>query len=128
MWQVCQQGFGVTATTDDGFYGKGVYFTFKLQYAANYSKEAAGAGKVILLSMVIAGNIFPVTEHPKQAGSLLGQACRTGYQSHFTIVESQDYTQAFPSTKATIDPTNTADELVIFNDVQAVPVFVFYIK
>jgi hypothetical protein len=128
VWQICQQGFGVTATTDAGFYGKGVYFTSKLQYAANYSKESPGEGRVFLLSMVVPGNVFPVTEHPEKAGSLLGQACRTGYQSHFTIVESKDYTQAFPTPKSAIDPTTTADELVTFNDAQAVPVFVFYVK
>ena len=128
VWQICQQGFGVVATTDDGFYGRGVYFTSKLSYAANYAQQSGGDGKVFLLSLVNAGNTFPVIEHPEQPGSLLGQACRPGYQSHFTIVDSPDHTQAFPTKYAVIDDATTADELVVFDHAQAVPVFVFYVK
>jgi len=128
VWQICQQGFGVVATTDDGFYGRGVYFTSKLSYAANYAQQSGGDGKVFLLSLVNAGNTFPVTEHPEQAGSLLGHACRPGYQSHFTIVDSTDYTKAFPTRSASVNAASTADELVTFESAQAVPLFVFYVK
>ena len=79
VWLICQQGFGIVGETDQLFYDRGMYFTSKLSYAANYAKESGGDGKVYLLSMVNAGNTFPVTEHP---GSLKGQACRLGYQSH----------------------------------------------
>jgi len=65
VWQICQQGFGVVATTDDGFYGRGVYFTTKLNYAANYAQQSGRDGKVFLLSLVNAGNTFPVTEHQR---------------------------------------------------------------
>ena len=123
VWQICQQGFGVVATTDDGFYGRGVYFTSKLSYAANYAKQSGGDGKVFLLSVVNAGNIFPVAEHPLSSKSLKGQACRPGYQSHFTIVE-----QAVPTKSTVINTATAADELVVFDHAQAVPLFVFYVK
>jgi len=48
VWQIFQQGFGVVATTDDGFYGR-VYFTSKLSYATNYVQQSGGDGKVFLL-------------------------------------------------------------------------------
>ena len=83
---------------------------------------------MFLLSLVNAGNTFPVIEHPEQPGSLLGQACRPGYQSHFTIVDSPDHTQAFPTKYAVIDDATTADELVTFESAQAVPLFAFYVK
>ena len=81
------------------------------------------------LSMVTAGNAFPVTAHPHQPGSLLGQACRIGYQSHFAIVDSADLTEeAYPTKSAPINATSTPDELVVFESAQALPIFVFYVK
>ena len=77
--------------------------------------------------MVNAGNTFPVTENPRNSKSLKGQACHTGYQSHFTIVDSANVTAAFP-TSVPINPASTADELVVFDHAQAVPLFVFYVK
>ena len=126
VWQICQQGFGVVATTDPLFYGRGMYFTSKLSYAANYAQQSGGGGKVFVLSMLNAGNTFPVTEHPLEADSLEEQACRPGYQSHFTIVDSTDYTKAYPTKSAPINGASTADELVVFDVSQSLPLFVFY--
>jgi len=64
VWQICQQGFGVVGTTDDGFYGAGVYFTSKLGYADKYAKSGPDGSKPFIVSMVIPGNSFPVVEHP----------------------------------------------------------------
>jgi hypothetical protein len=125
VWQICQQGFGVTATTDDGFYGRGIYFTSKLSYAAQYAKTGT-EGKVFLLSMVIPGNSFPVVENPQEKGNLVGQACRPGYQSHFTLVDGRNVQTAYPI-KGAID-SNTAEELGVFNEAQALPLFVIFMK
>ena len=127
VWQICQQGFGIVGETDQLFYDRGMYFTSKLSYAANYAKESGGDGKVFILSMVNVDNTFPVTKHPHKPKSLKGQACHTGYQSHFTIVDSANVTAAFP-TSVPINPASTADELVVFDHAQAVPLFVFYVK
>ena len=134
VWQICQQGFGVVGTTDDGFYGKGVYFTSWLGYADKYAKRGTDGSKPFIVSMVIPGNFFPVVEHPFAAdGSsanptgFKGKACRTGYQSHFTLVDGRDINKAFPI-KGAIDPATAADELVIFQEAQALPIFVFYTK
>jgi len=134
-WQICQQGFGVTATTDDGFYGRGVYFTSKLDYASRYAKISSKEQncQVFLLSMVIPGNTFPVTEHPwdsemKKSG-YHGHACRPGYQAHFTLVDNSGIQNAYPMK---VDPPfsyeKVADELVIFDTSQALPLFVFYMR
>ena len=128
VWQICQQGFAIVGETDQLFYGRGMYFTSKLSYAANYAKESGADGKVFVLSMVTAGNTFPVTEHPHQPGSLKGQACHTGYQSHFTTVDSANSTKAYPTKSAPINAASTADELVVFDHAQAIPLFVFYVK
>ena len=64
VWQICQQGFGVVGTTDDGYYGAGVYFTSKLAYADKYARKGPEGTKPFWVSMVIPGNSFPVIEHP----------------------------------------------------------------
>ena len=129
-WQICQQGFGVTATTDDGYYGRGIYFTSKLGYASQYAKSGPD-GKAFMLCVVIPGNSFPVTEQPFSPegfkSGYQGQACRPGYQSHSTLVDGRNITKAFPI-KGGLDENILADETVIFEGAQAMPMFVFYMK
>ena len=131
VWQICQQGFGVVGTTDDGFYGAGVYFTSKLGYADKYAKSDTDGMKPIIISMVIPGNTFPVVEHPfatngsASPGGFKGKGCRAGYQSHFTLVDGRDTNTAFPI-QGVIDHVAAADELVTFDSPQALPMFVFY--
>jgi len=135
VWQICQQGFGVVGTTDDGFYGAGVYFTSKLGYASQYARSGPDGTWPVLVAMVIPGNTFPVVEHPFVQSIFLGQspnpsgfkgkACRAGYQSHFTLVDGKNISTAFPI-KGPIDPVTAADELVTFEGAQALPIFVFY--
>ena len=128
VWQICQQGFGVVGTTDDGYYGAGVYFTSKLGYADKYARNGADGSKPFIVSVVVPGNTFPVVEHPfTNPNGFKGKACRNGYQSHFTLVDGKDISTAFPLT-GHIDPATVADELVTFEGAQALPLFVFYTK
>jgi len=43
--------------------------------------ESTNEGKVLLLSFVIPGNSYPVT----QTDVLNGKSCLSGYQSHYTL-------------------------------------------
>jgi len=79
----------------------------------------------LVASVVVPGNMLPVLEHPEESGSLLGQACRTGYQSHFTMV---DGTKESAPLVDGIDETIAADELIVFEGSYALPLFVFYKK
>jgi len=131
--QICQQGFGVVGTTDDGFYGAGVYFTSKLGYADKYATRGADGSKPFIVSMVIPGNSFPVVEHPFAAdgsgransSGYKGKACRAGYQSNFTLVDGRDIYTAFPL-RGSFDTATATDELVTFDSSQTLPLFVFY--
>ena len=67
-YRIVTNGFGTTSkddatSKDDGYYGRGIYFTSSMKYAARYATPTK-RGKVFLLSLVITGNVFPVTEHP----------------------------------------------------------------
>ena len=74
------------------------------------------------------GNTLPVTEHPlDNKTSLKGKPFVPGYQSHYTVVPKKNTSEAFPLTgNEVIDPTRHADELVVFQDAQALPLFIIY--
>ena len=74
---------------------QGIYFTSTFEYANRYAGISNGM-KVFMISLVIPGNPYPVTEKPfteDETGKILeynpdgfyGKACQPGYQSHFTL-------------------------------------------
>ena len=74
---------------------QGIYFTSTFEYANRYAGISNGM-KVFMISLVVPGNPYPVTEIPfteDETGKILeynpdgfyGKACQPGYQSHFTL-------------------------------------------
>jgi len=61
------------------------------------------------------------------AHSYMGKPCRTGYQSHYTLVNKDISQDGYP-VLGKVDVKETADELVIFEYSQALPLFVIYIN
>lgn len=49
----------------------------------------------VLISYVIPGNIYPVTEHHTCANNLLGKAIRSGYQSHVACTSFSYFPSSF---------------------------------
>jgi len=78
---IAQGGFGVARKEDQGFYGKGIYTTSSMKYACRYAEIRAAVSKKpsLLLSAIIPGNPFPITQRQD------GRSVEDGYQSHFTI-------------------------------------------
>ena len=94
-----------------------------------------------LISLVIPGNPYPVTEKPFieenekreiNPVGLLGQACKPGHQSHYVIIDSAASTGAFPTKFVDFDDPGkervVSDELVVFEGAQALPLFLVYYK
>jgi hypothetical protein len=91
-WAIAQGGFGVIASENDqGWYGKGIYFTSSLEYARMFAeKKVQDLNKstpqeepkksATLICAVVPGNVFPVIDL-----SLEGKPVKDGYQSHYTI-------------------------------------------
>jgi len=61
---------------DDGFFGKGIYFSFFSDYAMFYSEERES--DQVMLSQVAAGKTF------KCSGRMDGMDCQKGYNSHYS--------------------------------------------
>uniref|UniRef100_A0A6B2KWM3 PARP catalytic domain-containing protein n=1 Tax=Arcella intermedia TaxID=1963864 RepID=A0A6B2KWM3_9EUKA len=127
--KIAQTGFSTVATLDPGFYGRGIYFTTSLAYASLYSKGAKATSLChIIVSLVSPGNVYPVIEHPKAENSLKGVAgpVNPGYQSHYACVGGLSSAGCGlpcpPSTK------DFVDELVLFQDAQALPKYIISIE
>jgi hypothetical protein len=69
-FRMIEGGFGnATATAgDDGYFGRGMYFTSDMRYGKTFAREYDEKNhpgvKVFLITLVIPGNPYPVTEHP----------------------------------------------------------------
>ena len=130
--RIAKNGFGTTATTDAGFYGQGIYFTTKLSYAAYFARSPdstkLGNERVFLLSLVIPGNAFPVTErHDDINNGYFGKPCKSGYQSHYVIVKHENAgTPPGIPFNFTSDPVS--NELVLFQSAQSLPLCILYYK
>jgi len=58
---------------------------------------------------------------------LLGQALKAGYQSHYTVVDSEGIDTAFP-TEFGEEGNVVSGELVVIESSQALPLFLVYYK
>jgi len=128
--RISENGFGTVSSLDAGWYGQGIYFTSRPSYAKIYSKKG-----VFLISLILPGNSCPVVEDPftdstrskKNPLGLLGGPCEPGYQSHYVVVPNKWF--AFPARfkeGEQFDPKKHADELVVFNHAQTLPLFLVY--
>jgi len=118
-WKIAQTGFTTVATLDSGWYGRGVYFTKDVNYAKIYSKQASKEGLCLILSLVVCGNVYPVTESKGSEHSLEGKpVVSAGYQSHYAVVRSDS------GHICSTSDTKAVDELVVFQDGQAIPMFI----
>jgi len=124
-------GFATLSSRDSGFYGKGVYFTSKFAYATKYNEEKSNPAFII--AMVAVGNVFPVIESPylkrekdDNPEGYLGKPLRTGYQSHFSLVDATK-PLAYPVTDTPLLDA-AVDEYVIFQDSQSLPLFIFEVS
>jgi len=91
--EICQNGPSTTESTDDGYYGQGMYLSDSLVYSSKYSKPSP-QGHVFMICYTLPGNVYPVTEPPRikvmeseipNPDGFLGKPHMKGYQSHFTL-------------------------------------------
>ena len=102
------------------------------------------------MAMVLPGNSYPATEHPfavpfvqdpsiegddkrkRNPVGLLGQACKAGYQSHYSVIDTKIFSAPFSTEFSDFDDREkkrvVSDELVVFEGAQALPLFLVYYK
>jgi len=115
-WKICTTGFAALQTLDSGFFGKGIYFTtsalYAIPYFAPHGKHAA-----IIISYILPGNVYPVTEDHQSDRGLTGCALKGGFNSHFVATTRHGNIIA-------TEMEECYDELVIKQETQICPVYV----
>lgn len=107
--------FAAGRKTDPGFFGPGVYFSQYPAYGSAYAEKRRS--NTLILSWVLMGTTYPVTEEPMTLNNLV-----PGYDSHYAIVDSKFGRPIHPS-----DPPGY-DEIVVFQKKQILPRYVIHFE
>jgi len=122
-WKIVDGGFATLSTLDDGFYGKGIYFSTSAKYILPY--YGAKKTPAVLVCLLIPGNVYPVTEQPTPNSKIKGYPLVSGYQSHYAITKKN----GLPFTREDFvdQKAKKYDEVVIVQESQVVPIFLLKI-
>jgi len=114
-WKIASSGFAALSSLDNGWFGRGIYFTSSALYALPY--YSSKPKPCVIISFLIPGNPFPVTEHRSNKDSLEGQAISPGYQSNYvhTTKSGEPCDKKYEN--------DFYDEIVIEQESQVVPAF-----
>jgi len=120
--KIAQGGFASLSTLDDGYYGKGIYFSTSAKYIIPY--YATKKNPTILICLIIPGNVYPITEFP-QSNNIRGLPLVNGYQSHYCVTTKG----GIPFTRQDYEEQKMKyDEVVIGQETQVVPLFLLEMK
>eukprot|EP01126_Amoeba_proteus_P048717 TRINITY_DN5652_c0_g1_i3.p1 TRINITY_DN5652_c0_g1~~TRINITY_DN5652_c0_g1_i3.p1 ORF type:complete len:808 (+),score=144.64 TRINITY_DN5652_c0_g1_i3:2222-4645(+) len=125
-WQICSTGFAALSSLDAGYYGKGIYFSTYADYSVPYltTKEKP----VMIISFVLPGNIYPVTEKHCSPNALIGAAMKNGHQSHYVLTNYDGLISPVVVEQQTnVAEKDIFDEIVISQEAQILPSFVLYV-
>ncbi|CAF1650480.1 unnamed protein product [Adineta ricciae] len=141
MWHGCRKnalpnllsdGFATLGTLDDGWYGKGMYFTSSAKYAARYCPESGGC---LIMCYIALLNPFPVVsaDAPLNVSPtkfrFYGHGNFKNYQCHYIPVSpigSESAMDYRPPPTGTDDAIY--DELVVFQEPSILPQVVVHFK
>jgi len=131
--KIAQTGFAAISILDEGYFGKGIYFSTYMLYTLPYC--AVKASPAIIISYLNMGNVFPVTEHHRSEDSLSGKAITTGYNSHYvrTTNEGVCYQPTEGQLKEmknsnAVEPKYLCDEIVLPQESQILPAFILSLE
>jgi len=122
-WVIAEGGFASLSQTDDGYYGKGMYFTTCANYTIDYFPEKEVAA--IIICLLIPGNPYPVIEHPRESDAIRAKAIRLGYQSHYVTVNKSGVPLTMEDYLTNKD---RYDEIVIDQEAQVAPIFILEVS
>jgi len=121
-WKIAVQGFAALCTLDNGFYGRGIYFSSSARYTIPYF--ATKRKPAILICLTAPGIPYPVIESHVGEQSLMGKPIRHGFQSHYVVTTKKG--TPFSEEEYAND-VHKYDELVIDQEAQVVPIFLLIV-
>jgi len=115
---VISTGFANLATTDPGFFGKGIYGTTDVEYANRVYVKSSG---VLVLNKVAYLSGFPVIKTDK----LNGSANYGNYDAHFVLVSPNNPNDPLEVNYYPTLPNRlpTYTELVVFHQAASLPCY-----
>jgi len=128
---ILKVGFANLATLDDGWYGKGIYFTSQPQYAYQYCKTKSNP--CLIFSYLILANPFPVIWDDAKSTSDLRFKAKPNYRNygcHFVPVihyKGADYRPPNPDVPAHSN-AELLDEIVLFQETHIMPFAIVNLK
>jgi len=117
--KIIASGFAKLNLLDDGFYGKGIYFSTSAIYTLCYC--VSQPNPCIILSFLLPGNPYPVIEHPNHEPNYRGQSLEGGFQSHYVVTLGDGFPIEEKHAKF-----RTFNEIVIDQENQVVPIFLVF--
>jgi len=117
--KIVANGFAALSGLDDGWYGKGIYFSTSAQYITPYF--AIKRKPTILICLLLPGNPYPVIECHNSENSLMGTHIKRGYQSNYVVTTRS----GLPIGEAR---NEMYDEIVIEQQSQVVPIFIIELE
>ncbi len=122
-------GFANLATTDFGFFGKGLYWAFEAEYSYRvYATQNYTRPGVLLLSWIASYSAYPVIYEDMK--NLKGKGNHQNYDAHFIPVSPRDPNNP---KEVNYDPTapgqkRTYTELVVFESASCLPRYLVHLQ
>jgi len=111
--KIAKTGLMATCTTDNGHFGKGIYFTSSAKYALPY--YAQREYPALLICYILPGNTYPVSENHFE---LRGLPMKSFYNSSYVLTNRNG------SCCNEIKENDFYDEIVIEQENQIAPVYI----
>ena len=108
---ICKGGYAALSSTDDGFFGKGLYFANEAEYSHRVY------GKVLIFNWIAFFSPLPVIDG--DMNMLRGKGAHKNYDAHFVPVIGDPKGANYFPTKPNQKPTYT--EVVVFENAQCLP-------
>lgn len=124
--KICETGFANLSSLDQGWYGKGIYFSSYSLYCSPYFSTKRKPA--IILAWILPGNIYPVIEKHDSNDTLIGTAIKSGYKSHYVIVDKKGRSLNMTDFENIVENINVYNEIVIEQESQIVPMAIIDIE
>ncbi|CAF0794228.1 unnamed protein product [Adineta steineri] len=132
--QLLGEGFASLGQLDDGWFGKGIYFSSSAEYASRYCPQ--NENSCLIMCYVLVLNPFPVIHNdaPKHAKPrdfrFYGRGNHRTYQCHYIPVAPVSGEKSTMDFRPSPEGTDRAiyDELVVFESANILPQIVVHLK
>ncbi|CAF0857285.1 unnamed protein product [Adineta steineri] len=132
--QLLGEGFAALGQLDDGWFGKGMYFSSSAEYASRYCPKNENA--CLLMCYVLILNPFPVIhdDAPEDVKSdkfrFYGRGNHRTYQCHYIPVAPASDRKSTMDFRPPLEGTDHADydELVVFQSAHILPQIIVHLK